>query len=164
MKRPNGQGKTTLLCILAGIIGADEGDIFLDGHPSTELQRYFALASDKINFPEFLTAKQILELHCQSWAVDHPEELIESFGFQDQLNTHYKNLSNGNKKKLQLIQAFSRKSQVTLLDEPAAGLDEQSREMLQAILKKHSGRVILTSHVGGFFDEIGFARMPLHHV
>ncbi|MFH6952744.1 ATP-binding cassette domain-containing protein [Pseudoalteromonas sp. XMcav1-K] len=155
---PNGLGKSTLLAMLAGLESFQQGEILLQQQSANArfLQTNVALASDKIIFPEFLTAKQVLDLTYMHQECDNLESLVKRFGFNDFLHTKVINLSSGNLKKLQLINAFMRKASVLLLDEPTAALEHKSVPVLLACIDEFQGQVILTSHEPEPFLQSGF--------
>ncbi len=84
------------------------------------------------------------------------KSLVKRFGFNDFLHTKVINLSSGNLKKLQLINALMRKASVLLLDEPTAALEHKSVPVLLACIDEFQGQVILTSHEPEPFLQSGF--------
>ncbi len=162
----NGQGKTTLFCVLAGIESVNSGQIELNGDAFSDfstLTEHVALASDKIPFPEFLTAHQIIELVQTSWQCDWPTALIEKFNFEQQLSTLYRDLSSGNCKKLQLICAFLRNTPILLLDEPTAALEHGAYQTVVELIENYPGQVVITCHEPQLFVENGFKLQALNN-
>lgn len=157
----NGLGKTTLFTIIAGLDPHYSGDILLDGEKVTQLQNQVAIASDKIPFPTFLTAKQILTLTQSSWKCEWPEQLCEMLHFKQFLDTKVGELSSGNQKKLQLINAMMRHCHYLILDEPSAALDADSVKALLAWIEQYKGQLIISCHEPEPFVEIGFDKQPL---
>ena len=157
----NGLGKTTLFTIIAGLDPHYSGDILLDGEKVTQLQNQVAIASDKIPFPTFLTAKQILTLTQSSWQCEWPEQLCEMLHFKQFLDTKVGELSSGNQKKLQLINAMMRHCHYLILDEPSAALDADSVKALLAWIEQYKGQLIISCHEPEPFVEIGFDKQPL---
>ena len=160
----NGQGKTTLFSIIAGLIKVQSGSIMLNGLLLNNTNQHVALASDKIIFPDFLTAKQVIELVCACWHCPWPTDIIEGLSFGIQLDTKVADLSSGSLKKLQLITALARQAQLTLLDEPSAALDHDSLTFLLQLLTARSGQIIITSHEPDPFTQIGFELKALNNV
>lgn len=160
---PNGLGKSTLLAILAGLESFQSGEILLheDSVNMQSLQKSIALASDKIVFPEFLTAKQILALTAKYQTCVDVNTLIRQFAFSDFVNTKVVNLSSGNLKKLQLINAMMRKTNVLLLDEPTAALEHKSLPVLMEYIAQFEGQVIVTSHEPEPFIKANFTVQAL---
>jgi ABC-type multidrug transport system ATPase subunit len=88
----NGLGKTTLFTLIAGLDPYFSGQILLAGKQVNSLQENVALASDKIPFPEFLTAQQILAMTGSAWQCKLPFTLAEEFGFTAFLDTRVSDL------------------------------------------------------------------------
>ncbi|WP_105167780.1 ABC transporter ATP-binding protein [Pseudoalteromonas sp. T1lg23B] len=157
----NGLGKTTLFTIIAGLDPHYHGQVLLGGEPKLPLQDYVALASDKVPFPEFLTARQILSMTSASWQCDVPLALAEQLGFTGFLDTFVKDLSSGNHKKLQLLNAIMRNTPYLILDEPSAALDHAGVEVICQWLASFTGQVLISCHEPQPFLDIGFATQPL---
>ncbi|MCF6436370.1 ATP-binding cassette domain-containing protein [Pseudoalteromonas sp. MMG022] len=157
----NGLGKTTLFTIIAGLDPHYHGQILLAGEHKPALQQYVALASDKVPFPQFLTARQILSMTSVSWQCELPLALAQQFGFTGFLDTFVKDLSSGNHKKLQLLNAIMRNTPYLILDEPSAALDQAGVEVLCQWLASFSGQVLISSHEPQPFLDIGFTTQPL---
>lgn len=100
---PNGQGKTTLLMMLAELETRQSGQILFSKKALTEPHKQVAIASDCIALPDFLTAKQIINLSVNTLGCDWPTTIINGFNFNEFLNTRFDALSSGNQKKCQLI-------------------------------------------------------------
>lgn len=160
---PNGFGKSTLLAILAGLEPFQSGEVRVNAQRCLpeQLQNQVALASDKLLFPEFLSAQELLNLtekYCQT----HPvQPLVVALAFTPFLSTKVADLSSGNLKKLQLINAFMRDVSVLLLDEPTAALEQKSIPVLLELIANFKGQIILTSHEPQVFIQAGFSLMEL---
>ncbi|WP_046006992.1 ABC transporter ATP-binding protein [Pseudoalteromonas rubra] len=161
IEAPNGQGKSTLFRIIAGLDDAFHGAVLFDGQTQPAAQQVVALASDSIPYPEFLTARQLLQLTVKSWACPWPELMITQLGFEPFLDTRYGALSSGNQKKCQLINAIMRNTPYLVLDEPSAALDHASLDVLLGWLKHHPAQVIISCHEPQAFIDIGFVTQPL---
>ncbi|AOT09466.1 ABC transporter ATP-binding protein [Pseudoalteromonas luteoviolacea] len=161
LEAPNGLGKSTLFSIIAGIDRAYNGAVYYDGERLKTPQYKVALASDNIEFPAFLTAKQLLTMTQQSWQCPFPEQLSELLGFTPFLDTTFSALSSGNQKKLQLINALMRQTPYVILDEPSAALDHQSTVHLIEFLKGYQGQILISCHEPRPFFEMGFVPQPL---
>lgn len=160
----NGSGKSTLLLATSGLLAVDAGTIEWQGNTINQdsLKKQVAIASDSIVIPEFLSAKQVLELNQYTWKVNWPQELMCRFNFLDHLHKTIDTLSAGNLKKLQLICALMRNCDLLLLDEPNIALDEHSVKVLWETIEAYSGMVIVASNEPILFKSKGFELRPLH--
>lgn len=159
----NGCGKTTLLMLAAGLEQCDSGSIRYSGQPVTSVQSksLIGISSDKIIFPRFLTAKQLIAFHCQCYGASWPEQLIEDLHFKPHLGTLAPDLSLGNQKKLSLLLALTHKAECLLLDEPTTGLDAYSRAFMLEYLAGFDGTLIITSHDPLFVENNDYQTLPL---
>ncbi|WP_209326507.1 ATP-binding cassette domain-containing protein [Pseudoalteromonas sp. PA2MD11] len=161
LQAANGRGKTTLLMMLAGLEKPQSGQVLYNNQALKSPQNNVSIASDRIALPDFLTARQVIELSCKALKKDMPEQLITGFNFKEHLNTRFSALSSGNQKKCQLITAFLKQAPFLLLDEPSAALDQTSIKFLLTLLDdylddKPNGQIIITSHEPEVFIQHGF--------
>ena len=161
LQAANGRGKTTLLMMLAGLEKPQSGQVLYNNQALKSPQNIVSIASDRIALPDFLTARQVIELSCKALKKDMPEQLITGFNFKEHLNTRFSALSSGNQKKCQLITAFLKQAPFLLLDEPSAALDKTSIKFLLSLLDdylddKPNGQIIITNHEPEVFIQHGF--------
>lgn len=166
IEAPNGQGKTTLLMMLAGLETYQSGTLLFSGSEVTEPHKQVAIASDCIALPDFLTAKQVINLSSNTFGCRWPTAIVDGFHFNEFLNTRFDALSSGNQKKCQLILALMRDAPYLLLDEPSAALDQASIAYLLTLLDEYlvhkpQGQIIITCHEPAAFVKHGFECMPL---
>ena len=160
---PNGSGKTTLLFVLAGLIKPEVGEIRWQERTVTRLQEISAIASDVISIPGFLTVRKLLLLTQNMWQTEFPQKLLSEFALAPHLDKKIGQLSAGNLKKTQLINAFMRKPEVLLLDEPNIALDESSCKVLFQAIKDFPGVVVVASNEPERFADEGFKLQRLSH-
>ncbi len=169
----NGIGKTTLLLMAAGLEAIDSGEILFEQNLVTTMnaKQKLGISSDKILLPEFLSARQLINFHCQQYQINFPEYLISALHFNEQLNKKVAELSLGNSKKLSLILALAHQPKCLLLDEPSTGLDHESRAWLLDYLHHYhlhtQGQIIVTSHEDDFltdseYTQLGFLELTQH--
>lgn len=163
---PNGCGKTTLLMLAAGLELPTSGKITIQDADVTtnEAKSVIGIACDKVVFPRFLTAYQLIEFHCKNHQIQWPQQLIDQLNFNNQLHTKAPELSLGNQKKLSLILAFSHQPEYLLLDEPSTGLDKQSKALVHQLISEHQGTVVLTSHDTQYTQDQGFTLLDLSNI
>jgi ABC-2 type transport system ATP-binding protein len=157
----NGAGKTTTMNILAGLIGFDEGKIYIKGKDL--LRKKAALKNvigylpetpafyDYMNAYEYLTfIGSILEvdLHLMQEKIDKLRKMVHLT--KKQASRRISGYSRGMKQRLALAAAFIKRPEILLLDEPASALDPEGRlEMLELIegLKNEDITIFLSTHI-----------------
>lgn len=158
---PNGIGKTTLLFVLAGLIKPASGEVRWRQRPVPKPWEITAIAADAISIPSFLTIKKLLLLTQAMWRTEWPHSLLSEFALEPHLNKKITQLSAGNLKKAQLVNAFMRNPNVLLLDEPNIALDENSCEVLLQAIKDYPGIVVAASNDPERFVNAGFCLQEL---
>jgi len=160
---PNGCGKTTLIKSILGMVVCDSGFITFNGNNIRHDWKYRARIGymPQIGrYPENMTIGQVLDMMkdirgCKNENLD--EELISKFGLNDVLKKRMSTLSGGTRQKVSAALAFLFNPEVLILDEPTAGLDPVSSEMLKAkiITEKNKGKLVLiTSHILSELDDL----------
>lgn len=164
----NGAGKSTIFRIILGILEADNGQVLIDG------KKYSIKDSKKIGFlPEEGSLSQELTVYEQlcfygSLKGMSNEEVLESltkwlekFNIVEYMNRKIKELSKGNRQRIQFIVSILHDPELIILDEPFSGLDPLGVEMFKEILLelKREGKAIIFSshrmeHVEMFCDDI----------
>lgn len=170
----NGAGKTTLLSILTAQNPATSGTVCYDGMPvwenqkaldhlcfSRELNTLSILGPNTIKVKEYL---QMARTYYPNWDRDMEQRLVAQF----ELNTKKKisKLSKGMLSMVTIIVALASKADITILDEPVAGLDVVAREdFYRLLLEEHeaSGRTfIISTHIieeaANVFEEVIFLK------
>lgn len=161
----NGSGKTTLLKMIAGM-HPFTGNIILEGELSItkQRQRFLKLvnyAEAEPLYPDFLTAKDIVELYCKTKGghLLHAQELLKQLHVYDAYTQKLGGYSSGMLKKLSLVLAFIGKPNVILLDEPLITLDANSVSTICQIINRcyQSGiSFIIASHQPVQTDQLSF--------
>lgn len=157
---PNGAGKTTTMKIIAGLLKADSGEIFVDDVNIINNKKYIC---EKIGYmPDFfgvydnLRVDEYLEFYADAYYL--PEEgrkekfdtLLELVNLSDKKDFYVDDLSRGMKQRLCLARSIIHDPEVIILDEPASGLDPRARIEIKEVLKKlkDMGKtVIISSHI-----------------
>jgi ABC-2 type transport system ATP-binding protein len=159
----NGAGKTTLIKILANLCKADKGSVQIGGKEvssSTHNEVSYLLESN--NLYDWMRVKHAMHYYEDMFSDFNKEKAL---AICDQLhidtNEYISKLSKGNKEKVLLMLAISRKVPLYLFDEPVAGLDPKvKKSMIQIILNNmdENATVLISSHLlkdlEGIFDEI----------
>lgn len=159
---PNGAGKTTTIRLLLDLIRPNGGHstvLGLDSQKdSVEIHRRVGFLPGELTLWEGMTARQVIaylgNLHGGvDWA--YVNQLAERLTFD--LSKTVRSYSSGNKRKLGLIIALMRKSELLILDEPTNGLDPLIQQTFHELMleARDAGRtVFLSSHVLSEVQEI----------
>ena len=159
---PNGAGKTTMSKCILGIVLPDSGDIKFNGESVLKKHAYrsqIGYMPQIGKYPENMKIRQVIEMvrDIRKDATVIDEELVGLYGLQNMYDKRMGSLSGGTKQKVSAALAFLFDPQVLILDEPTAGLDPISAEILKCkILKeKKKGKLILiTSHIMSEVEEV----------
>ena len=160
---PNGSGKTTLIKTLLGMVVPESGTIHFNDELITNKWMYrsqLGYMPQIGRYPENMTIAQVIDMMKdirKETNKVHDEELIKSFGLENMMSKRMRTLSGGTTQKVSAALAFLFNPDVLILDEPTAGLDPLSSELLkQKIIKeKQNGKLILiTSHVLSELDDL----------
>jgi ABC-2 type transport system ATP-binding protein len=158
---PNGAGKTTTLKMLAGLLYPTSGSARVLGYVPWErdegYRRQFALLLGQKNQLWWdLPASESLELNAKIYGIESATfertvaEMTELLAVKDKLNVSVRELSLGERMKMELIAALLHQPKVLFLDEPTIGLDVVSQKTVREFLREHNARrkttIVLTSH------------------
>lgn len=161
---PNGSGKTTLIKCLLGMVKPDEGDILFGGESvisQSQYRQHIGYMPQIQRFPEHMKVSGLFKM-MQQLRTDISENqydwsLYRDFEIDKMGQKQLGQLSGGMKQKVSAALAFLFNPDVLVLDEPTAGLDPISNEVLKAKLKSSLERnkgIIITSHILSDLDEI----------
>lgn len=141
---PNGAGKSTLFALLTGLFGADEGEVMIHGH---DLRRHAPRALREVGVvfqqPALdldLTVQANLMFHAELHGLPRPlartriDARLAAHGLADERQRQVRELSGGNRRKVELARALLHAPQLLLMDEPTVGLDPRSRRELLATI------------------------------
>ncbi len=158
---PNGSGKTTLLKSLLGMVIPSAGDIFFRNASVKNQHTYrsdIAHVPQVSHFPENLTSNQLLQMIKDIRPGQTRDQyLIDLFELRPELHKKMRNLSGGNRQKINLILGLMYDKPVIILDEPSNGLDPLSVLNLKSFLKaeERKGKLILfTTHLISFVEDV----------
>jgi len=141
-----GSGKSTLLELVAGLKTPQAGRVMLRGVDATMLdpaaRRLGYVPQDSAVFPAMTVSENIafsLLLKRDRTALPKAAELAERFGLLHLLKRRAVGLSGGEKQRVSLARALVTQPDVLLLDEPLTAVDESTRAILLAELRKLRG-------------------------
>jgi ABC-2 type transport system ATP-binding protein len=175
---PNGAGKTTVLKMLSGLLNPTSGDArvlgFVPWERRNEMKRQFSLLMGQKNALWWdLPAQESLELNRAIYGIDRDRfekvvnGLSELLEVQDKMNVMVRELSLGERMKMELIAALIHEPRVLFLDEPTIGLDVVSqkrvREFLRLYNEQHHIVTLLTSHYMQDIEELCHRVLVIDH-
>lgn len=163
----NGSGKTTLIKLINGLLQPDKGDVVINGYrPSIETKKIISYLPDTTYLREGMKIKDMLDLFddfYEDFSREKAENLLKDLHLDD--NEMLKNLSKGNKEKVQLVLVMARKAKLYILDEPIGGVDPAARDyILKTIINNYSedASVIISTHlisdIEPILDEVIFLK------
>jgi heme ABC exporter ATP-binding subunit CcmA len=151
----NGAGKTTLLRLLAGLTRMHEGEAEVLGcdlaRDRSTHRRQLAFVGHETFCYDDLTARENVRFAARAAGAsrDAADAALEQVGLAGSADVAHARLSAGQRRRLALAAAVARQPKLLLLDEPHAGLDSESRSVLDAIIggaAAENRTVILASH------------------
>ena len=157
---PNGAGKTTTMKIMAGLLKADAGEIYIDDIKLFEdynrLKEVIGYMPDFFGVYDNLQVMEYLEFYASAYGMETRQarrlggHLLEMVHLEGKEECYVDELSRGMKQRLCLTRALIHDPQFLILDEPASGLDPRSRFEFKEILKelRDNGKtIIISSHI-----------------
>ena len=166
---PNGAGKTTTLKMLAGLLYPTGGSARVLGYVPWErddgYRRQFALLLGQKNQLWWdLPARESLALNAKIYGIppatleQRVAQMSELLMVRDKLNVSVRELSLGERTKMELIAVLLHQPRVLFLDEPTIGLDVVSQKIVREFLREHNARqgttMLLTSHYMADIQEL----------
>ena len=158
---PNGAGKTTTFYMMVGLIGPDQGKVFLDERELTHVPMYKRaragigyLAQEPSIFRKLTVEENILAI-VETMPVkraqrkERLERLLDELGLKHLRKSKAYSLSGGERRRLEITRALVAEPKFMLLDEPFAGVDPIAVHDIQQIVAdlRHRGiGVIITDH------------------
>lgn len=160
---PNGSGKTTFIKCLLGTVIPDSGKLTLGGDSllnNPALRARIGYMPQIGRYPDNMRVAQLFDLLGEIREGSHcgrDEDLMQAFEISKISSKPMRTLSGGTRQRVSACLAFLFNPDVLVLDEPTAGLDPVSVEVLKekVISERKKGKlVLLTSHILSDLDEI----------
>ena len=160
---PNGQGKTTLIKCIAGLLTPEKGQILINGERrDTHHKGMISMLADKDLFYKWMTVQDTIKFYDTFFEDFNRVECEELIRFMELVpQEKVEKLSKGMKARLKLALVLSRKAKIYLLDEPLSGIDPVSREkIVETILSsiRQDAIMVISSHmvhaIESLLDEV----------
>jgi Cu-processing system ATP-binding protein len=160
---PNGSGKTTLIKCILGLVHPDQGRIFIHAQPVLQDPSYrniIGYMPQIGRYPDHMQVGQLFHLlknlrKVEPHTLDY--ELYEEYNLSALFDQRMHTLSGGTRQKVSAAIAFLFNPEILILDEPTAGLDPLSSELLKRKItsEKEKGKLILmTSHILSDMEDL----------
>jgi daunorubicin resistance ABC transporter ATP-binding subunit len=160
---PNGAGKTTMVRMLATLLRPDAGSARIAGHDVVaepdrvrrviSLTGQFAALDKNLTAVENLTLMARLRGHGRSATRALVPQLVERFDIGEFRDRLVKNLSGGQRRRVDLAAGLIDKPQLLVLDEPTTGLDPRSRQVVWSTVRELVGEGVTLLLTTQYLDE-----------
>ena len=175
---PNGAGKTTTLKMLSGLLHPTSGNVSVLGyeprHLSHDYLRQITLVMGNRNQLTWdLPALDSFDLQRAVYGIPVDQfkrtrdEFIELLELKDLVNKPVRNLSLGERMKMEIVAALLHQPKVLFLDEPTIGLDVTMQRRIRSFIaeynKRYNATVLLTSHYMADVEALCKRVIVIHH-
>jgi ABC-2 type transport system ATP-binding protein len=155
---PNGAGKTTAVKLLLGLARPTGGEAMVLGAPAgdRETRRQIGYLPELFRFQSWLTAREVLVLHCRLLQLPRPrwagevDDALQTVGLADRGDDKVGTFSKGMQQRLGLGVALLGEPVLVVLDEPTSALDPVGRHQVRTIIRGLRDRgttVFLNTHL-----------------
>lgn len=158
---PNGSGKTTLIKCILGLVRPDQGQIELDGASIFKDESYrkkIGYMPQIGRYPDQMKVGQLFSLlKSIRSSVNLDEEMLELYKLHEIWEKPMRSLSGGTRQKVSAAVAFLFDPEILILDEPTAGLDPLSSELLKEKIQREKAKgklILITSHILSDLDDL----------
>ncbi len=156
----NGAGKTTTIKAVCGILGFEQGEIFIDGKSVKKdpiaCKKIIAYIPDNPDLYDYMTGMQFLNFAADIFEVDKETrqqkiaEYAEKFELTSDLSQPLSAYSHGMKQKLAIISALIHSPKLIIMDEPFVGLDPKASHIVKQIMREMCNKgcaIFFSTHV-----------------
>jgi rhamnose transport system ATP-binding protein len=168
----NGAGKSTLIKIISGVYPPDTGEMSVEGHPvrflsprEAQAQGIATIYQEFSLYPELTVAENIFAGHMPrtlggialDWrrAAREAATVLESLDAGDlDVNARVGTLSVGNRQRVEIAKALSRRARILILDEPTAVLTQHDADRLFAIIRRLAAQKVAVVYISHRLVEI----------
>ena len=158
---PNGAGKTTTFYLIAGLIKCDSGKVVFDGEDITSFPMHKRSKIGIKYLPQEPSIFQNLSVYENLYGLaeisfqtkeeiaSFMDQSIQEFNLAEILSLKGRQLSGGQRRKVEIARTLAAQPKVILLDEPFAGIDpiaiEEIKQVLISLTKKNIA-ILITDH------------------
>jgi ABC-2 type transport system ATP-binding protein len=175
---PNGAGKTTTLKMLSGLLYPTDGEALVLGHVPSKRERDFLrritlVMGNRNQLQWDLPALDSFELNRAIYRIPREEflatrdELIELLDVGELVRKPVRQLSLGERMKVEIVGSLLHRPQVLFLDEPTIGLDVTMQKRIRSFVAdynaRHGASVLLTSHYMADVEALCQRVIVIHH-
>jgi ABC-2 type transport system ATP-binding protein len=175
---PNGAGKTTTLKMLSGLLYATSGELSVLGYTPSDREKSFLrqitlVMGQRNQLVWDIPALDSFELNRAIYRVPAEQfyrtrdELIELMDLKELVHKPVRNLSLGERMKVEITAALLHRPQVLFLDEPTIGLDVTMQRRIRTFVAEYNRRygatVLLTSHYMADVEALCKRVIVIHH-
>ena len=175
---PNGAGKTTTLKMLSGLLHPTSGGVSVMGYEPRQrshdyLRQITLVMGNRNQLTWDLPALDSFDLQRAVYGIPVDEfkrtrdEFIELLELKDLVTKPVRNLSLGERMKMEIVAALLHKPKVLFLDEPTIGLDVTMQRRIRTFLaeynKRYNATVLLTSHYMADVEALCKRVIVIHH-
>lgn len=175
---PNGAGKTTTLKMLSGLLHPTSGDLSVLGYEPSKrshdyLRQITLVMGNRNQLSWDLPALDSFDLQRAIYSIPTEEfkrtrdEFIELLDLKDLVQKPVRNLSLGERMKMEIVGALLHKPKILFLDEPTLGLDVTMQKRIRSFVaeynKRYGATVLLTSHYMADVKALCKRVIVIHH-
>jgi ABC-2 type transport system ATP-binding protein len=175
---PNGAGKTTTLKMLSGLLYPTDGEALVLGHVPSKREKDFLrgitlVMGNRNQLQWDLPALDSFELNRAIYRITREDftpardELIELLEVGDLVRKPVRQLSLGERMKVEIVGSLLHQPRVLFLDEPTIGLDVTMQKRIRAFVaeynRRHAATVLLTSHYMADVEALCKRVIVIHH-
>ena len=156
---PNGSGKTTIIKLINGLLQPTSGNVYIHGQrPSIETKKVISYLPDTTYLDENMKISEAIRFFQDFYSdfnVARAHKLLTDLQLRPE--QRLRQLSKGNKEKVQLILVMSREADLYILDEPIGGVDPAARGyILRTIIqnRRPNSSVLISTHLIADVEQV----------
>ena len=156
---PNGSGKTTIIKLINGLLQPTSGNVYIHGQrPSIETKKVISYLPDTTYLNENMKISEAFRFFQDFYSdfnVARAHKLLTDLQLRPE--QRLRQLSKGNKEKVQLILVMSREADLYILDEPIGGVDPAARDyILRTIIqnRRPNSSVLISTHLIADVEQV----------